>query len=101
MASHFPHFKNQVDYSTSKIAESYFKSKGMTVIVKNEGRVGYSKDNEYIVNYHKLYSKLNDKERQELDKLISREKLESFGIFYFWLIFVIVMGILGFIGMLS
>jgi hypothetical protein len=94
-------FKKQVEYETRQIAKSYFESKGMVVFVKNEGRVGYSKDNEYIVNYHELYSKLNDKERQELDKLISKKESESYGLFYFWLILVIVFGILGFIGMLS
>lgn len=95
-------FKKQVEHSKTLIAKFYFQSKGMFVIVRNEGRDGtYSTNNEYIENYSELYSALDNKQKKELDKLISKEELKSYSLFYIWLIIIIVMSILGFIGMLS
>lgn len=95
-------FSKQVEYAKTQIAKSYFKSKGMFVIIKNEGRDGnWSTNNEYIANYSKLYSDLDDKEKQELNKLLRKREIEDYSLFYIWLIIIIVMSILGFIGMLS
>tara|TARA_X000001036_G_C20410198_1_gene696702 strand:+ start:128 stop:424 length:297 start_codon:yes stop_codon:yes gene_type:complete len=95
-------FSKQVEYYKTQIAKSYFKSKGMLVIIKNEGRDGsWSTNNEYIANYYELYSDLDDKEKQELDKLLRKKEIEDYSLFYIWLIIIIVMSILGFIGMLS